>query len=83
QELPRRATAAPLTYHEKRELARMEDVILAAEAELSALDAELHQANQSADHGRLQRAFEQREAAADRVDQLYARWEMLASRAEG
>lgn len=77
-----RVAKTALTYHEKKELDGMEREILAVEALLDKLDAELHDANLASDHSKLQRAFEQREVTAERVLHLYARWEELASRAD-
>lgn len=77
-----RAAKAALTYQEKKELAGMEQEILAAEGLLDRLEAELQDANRTGDHSRLQQAFEQRAEAAARVLELYTRWEELASRAD-
>jgi len=69
-----------LTYHEKQEWAGMEAAILAAEGEVEQLDAQLHEANAAADHVRLAELHEALQAAQDRVDTLYARWEELESK---
>jgi ABC transport system ATP-binding/permease protein len=69
-----------LTYHEKKELAEIEQEILRAESSLERLNERLNEANLARDHTRLQELFEQREAAARRVSDLYARWEALEAK---
>ena len=69
-----------LTYHEKKEWAGMEAAILDAESDVERLEAQLREANAAADHVRLAQSHEALQAAQDRVDALYARWEALESK---
>ena len=70
-----------LTYHEKKELAAMEESILAAEGALSQIQAALDEANAAADHAKLQELYVEHKETQDRVDNLYARWEKLEAKA--
>ena len=56
------------------------ETILAAEAHVEALQANLNDPEVVADHVRLQAAWQKIQAAQERVTQLYARWEELESR---
>ncbi|MFN0125360.1 MAG: ABC-F family ATP-binding cassette domain-containing protein [Verrucomicrobiales bacterium] len=69
-----------LTYNEERELAGMEETILAAEAEVAALEAQLADPDFQREH------FLELESLAENLDQarssigaLYERWEVLAA----
>jgi len=74
---------AGLTYHEKQEFAGMEERILAAEAAVEALHAQLSDPAIMADHERLHETYEaHREAQAD-LDRLFARWEELERKSLG
>jgi ABC transport system ATP-binding/permease protein len=68
---------AKLTYHEKKELAAMEEAILEAEEALELLQTSLDEANTAADHVKLLELHAEQQQAQDRVDALYARWEEL------
>lgn len=70
-----------LSYHEKKELAAMEESILAAEEELARIKFELDEANNASDHARLQELFAAHHSANAQVAMLYARWEELAAKA--
>ena len=72
---------AGLNYHEKKELAAMEETILAAEEELTRVQKSLDEANASADHAKLQELFASHKEAQDCVDALYVRWEELETKA--
>ena len=68
---------AKLTYHEKKELAAMEETILVAEEALGRIHVALDEANTAADHVKLVELHAEQQEAQDRVDALYARWEEL------
>jgi len=72
---------AKLTYHEKKELAAMEETILAAEEALEPIQTALDEANATADHVKLVELHAEQQEAQDRVAALYARWEELESKA--
>jgi len=72
---------AKLTYHEKKELAAMEETILEAEEALELVQAALDTANAAADHVKLVELHAEMEEAQGRVDGLYARWEELEGKA--
>ena len=71
---------AKLTYHEKKELAAMEETILAAEGELARIQTALDEANAAADHIKLVELHAEQQEAQKRVDELYARWEELEAK---
>jgi ABC transport system ATP-binding/permease protein len=75
------ALRSGLTYQEKREMAGMEDAILAAEDDLARLQTALDQANSASDHAKLHELFAANAEARSRVDALYARWEELEAKA--
>ncbi len=70
-----------LSYADKKELASMEDAILAAEADAARLQAALDEANAASDAAALHDLFTEHARAAEHVRELYARWEELESRA--
>ncbi len=72
-----RARKRGLTYLEKKEWDEIEARILAAEAEVAGLQAELDDPSAAADHEKLQAAYEAHLDAQTRVDDLYARWQEL------
>ena len=72
---------AKLTYHEKKELAAMEETILEAEEALELVQENLDEANAAADHVKLVELHAEQQEAQKRVDELYARWEELEGKA--
>ncbi len=66
-----------LTYMEKKEWEGMEERILAAEAEVARLQAELESPEVVSDHEKLQQVYEARSEAQRKLDELFARWEEL------
>ncbi len=82
---PRRGGSRPrkLAYREQQELAGMEEAILAAEAEISRLEAETNSPAVLADHSRSAAAFASLAAASERVRTLYERWAELERIAAG
>ncbi len=82
---PRRGGSRPrkLAYREQQELAGMEEAILAAEAEISRLEAETNDPAVLADHSRSAAAFASLAAASERVRSLYERWAELERIAAG
>jgi ABC transport system ATP-binding/permease protein len=66
-----------LSTAEQRELAGMEDTILAAEANVEELQARLTAPDVVSDHAKMQAAWQAVQDAEKRVEQLYARWEEL------
>ncbi len=68
---------AGLSYHEKHEFAGMEEQLLAAEAWVDALQAQLIDPDVAADHERLHAAYEAHREAQAELDRLFARWEEL------
>lgn len=68
---------AKLTYHEKKELAAMEETILEAEEVLAEIVSAVEAANVAADHSKLVELYPQQQEAESRVASLYARWEEL------
>jgi len=73
--------SAKLTYHEKKELAVMEEAILEAEETLAGIISAVEIANSAADHNKLVELYSQQQEAQDRVAELYERWEQLESKA--
>jgi len=71
-----------LTYHEKKELAGMEESILEAEDALAEIVSAVEAANVAADHTRLVELYPQQQEAESRVASLYARWEELEGKTE-
>jgi ATP-binding cassette subfamily F protein uup len=75
--------AAPrpgLSASERKELARMEETILAAEERVAELEAALASTEVATDAARLQETWAALEAAKTDVTRLYERWEDLESR---
>lgn len=70
----------PLSNNEKRELASMEERIGAAEAELEAKNAAMHDPQVAHNHVKLQELMKEAAQAQAAVDRLYARWEELEKR---
>jgi len=75
------ARRAGLTYHEKKELAAMEESILEAEEALELVQVALDTANAAADHIKLVELHAEQEEAQTRVKLLYTRWEELEEKA--
>ena len=74
---------AGLTYHERQEFESMEERVLAAEARVDELEAQLTAPDVAADHEKLHEAYEaHREAQAD-LERLFARWEELERKSLG
>jgi len=72
-----------LTYQEKQEWEGMEERILAAENEVTSLQAELTDPIVATDHERLEVAYEAHRAAQHKLDMLFARWEELEQKKAG
>ncbi len=72
-----------LTYQEKREWEGMEEQILAAENEVTSLQAQLNDPIVATDHERLEVAYEAHRAAQHKLDTLFARWEELEQKKAG
>lgn len=70
----------PLSTSEKKELARMEELIAAAEGDVEDTRRQMESPEAAFDHLRLQALLEALQAAQQKVDQLYCRWEFLESR---
>ena len=68
---------AKLTYNEKKELAAIEETILAAEETLAEIVSAVEAANAAADHTKLVELYSQQQEADRRVARLYQRWEEL------
>jgi len=66
-----------LTFHEKKELAGMEERVLAAEERVDALQSELDDPAVAADHEKLHAAYEAHREAQAELDRLFARWQEL------
>ncbi len=81
RERPPRRPRAGLTWAEQRELAGMEEAILAAEAELAAARARLADPAVASDSSGAHRAFLDEQEARARLDALYARWAALEDKA--
>ena len=77
---PSGANLRRLNTAEQRELAGMEETIMAAEGDVEARQARLSDPDVFADHVKMQDALKALEAAQTRVTALYARWEELKSR---
>ena len=79
---PEAATAPRpgLSASERKELARMEETILAAEERVGELEAALVSSEVATDAARLQETWAALEAAKADVTRLYERWEDLESR---
>ncbi|MEX2543552.1 MAG: ABC-F family ATP-binding cassette domain-containing protein [Phycisphaeraceae bacterium] len=77
---PPAARPAKLSYREKQELDRMEETILAAEADAVRLEALVADPAVAADHVRLQQCCSELEAAQAEVTRLYERWALLSDR---
>ena len=71
---------AKLSYHEKKELATIEETILEAEEALEVLQTALDEANAAADHVKLVELHAEQQEAQERVNAFYARWEELESK---
>ena len=76
------AAAKRLTYMELRELEGMEGAILGAETELQSLQAQMNDPRTLADRNRLTAVCEEFDAAQQRVQALYERWQQLEARRE-
>lgn len=72
-----------LTASERRELKGMEDTIMAAESDVEALEAQLHDPDVASDHAKLQACWDGLESARIRVAESYTRWEELEARQTG
>jgi ATP-binding cassette subfamily F protein uup len=72
-----------LTYLEKRELAGMEEAILAAEADLEAAQEMLSDPTVASHAERAHEAFLAHQRAQERVDELYRRWAELEEKERG
>ncbi len=79
---PRRPRSG-LTYLEKAEYVAMEEAILAAEAALDKAAARLADPAVAVDAAAVNEAFEARQRAQERVDELYRRWAELEDKANG
>jgi ATP-binding cassette subfamily F protein uup len=77
---PARAAAPRLSSSERRELSQMESKIEAADAAVAEMEAKLHDPAVASDHAKLQETWNALEAAKQKVEQLYARWEELEAR---
>ena len=83
-EAPARKKPAPaLSYEEKKELDRIDKKIEKAEAEVAAVQLQLHDPAIMSDAGRLKELYAQLKVAEARVGEIYARWQELESRAAG
>jgi ATP-binding cassette subfamily F protein uup len=69
-----------LSYKEQLEFDGMEDTILAAEAELEQLQAQLANPKAQADHQEANRLYQAMGAAQEKVSKLYERWEELEAK---
>jgi len=74
------APGKKLSYHEKRELAAMEDTILAAEERVESCRATVESSDVAANPMCLRRACEDLHDAEQEVERLYARWAELDER---
>ncbi|MCS6777495.1 MAG: ABC-F family ATP-binding cassette domain-containing protein [Chloroherpetonaceae bacterium] len=72
-----------LSAAERRELARMEETILAAEAEVERLREQMNTPEIATDPVKLQACWEEHNRAVERVTALYARWEELERKRAG
>jgi len=78
-----RQKAPSLSYLEKREYEAMEENILRAEAELEGAKKNLDDPAIATDAVKLQESYETFDAAQNRVESLYARWEELEDKLQG
>ncbi|MBN1858646.1 ABC-F family ATP-binding cassette domain-containing protein, partial [Candidatus Bipolaricaulota bacterium] len=69
--------SAGLTYHEKQEWESIEDQVIEAEEEVSRLEAALSDPDLVSNHEALNEAYEEHQAAVERVNALYDRWQEL------
>src|SRR5262249_38077052 len=76
---PAKPAAPRLTSSERRELSQMESKIEAADAAVAELESKLHDPAVASDPTKLQETWSALEAAKQKVEQLYARWELLES----
>jgi ATP-binding cassette subfamily F protein uup len=74
---PVKEKAGKLSYHEQRELAQIEDRIMAAEAKVATVQQQLTEAAGRSDYKLLQAGAKELEEAQDAVNVLYQRWEEL------
>jgi ATP-binding cassette subfamily F protein uup len=75
------APSAPrLTASERKELSRMEESIMAAEARVEEIQRSLGDPAVATDPAKLQQAWEEQQKAQEAVTHLYARWEELEAR---
>ena len=73
--------AVKLTYSERLELEKMEEVILEAEEEVSRIEGIFGSPDFFTEYGhRSQELQQELEAAKNRVKELYSRWEMLENK---
>ena len=70
-----------ISYEEKKELDRIDKRIEKAEAEVAAIQQQLHDPAIMSDAPRLKELYAQLQAAEARVGEIYARWQELESRA--
>lgn len=76
-------TPPALTNAERRELGKMEETIMAAEAEVERLQARLAEPKVATDTVRLQEGWQAVQAAQQKVAALYTRWEELETKRSG
>ncbi|MEX0775729.1 MAG: ABC-F family ATP-binding cassette domain-containing protein [Phycisphaeraceae bacterium] len=74
------AKARRLSYNEQREWDRIENQILAAEAEVNTLEAQVNDPTILADHRRLQECCNELHTAQAQVARLYERWAELETK---
>ncbi len=75
-----RSAAVRLTSQELREWNRMEATILAAEEEAAAIEREMNAPAVASDPARLQERWSALQAARERIEKLYTRWEELEAK---
>jgi len=84
---PPRPTADPkpkkLAYEERKELSRIERQIELAENLAADFQRQLHDPGIMSDANRLAQLYAEHQAAREKVDQLYKRWEQLEERQQG
>ena len=78
---PKKKPAPALSYEEKKELDRIEKKIEKAEAEVAAIQQQLHEPAIMSDAVKLKELYAELQAAEARVAAVYARWQELESRA--
>jgi ATP-binding cassette subfamily F protein uup len=76
-----RSRSAGLSASEQKELKLMEATIAAAEEDVRRCTAAVENPDAAGDHVETQKRWQALEAARQRVDDLYARWEHLETRA--